>query len=250
VQPFASVVAFHSKQWFYLDKNNEQKGPILSHLLMHKLKEGELDGLSLVYSTGMNNWGKAGDIMELKEELQKQEAAAEAVNTFNANEMYGNLENQTFESNEDMNEVEAAAKEYFQQGKAKNLIADDGTRHKWDEEEQDWIVDDSPKDIVDQDDDHNGRSDDDGYDYSDEEEHKQDVITSAADSLNANPDKKNKRKRKKKSKISNTWIYVAGLPADVSIEELKEHFSKVRHDNLTGPLLVISCDMLCLARLV
>ena len=47
-----------------------------------------------------------------------------------------------------------------------------------------------------------------------------------------------KRKRKKKQKkakgISN-WIYISGLPMDVTVEEIRDHFSKVS-DNLF-PLL-------------
>lgn len=39
---------------------------------------------------------------------------------------------------------------------------------------------------------------------------------------------KRKRNRKKKArKIPNHWVYITGLPTDVTIEEMKAHFSKV-----------------------
>ena len=39
---------------------------------------------------------------------------------------------------------------------------------------------------------------------------------------------KRKRKNKSKSKVTKGWIYITGLPADITIEEMKSHFSKVK----------------------
>jgi HIV Tat-specific factor 1 len=44
------------------------------------------------------------------------------------------------------------------------------------------------------------------------------------DSLSKVPKKKRKNRKKKRP---NTWIYIEGLPPDITVEEIKQHFSKV-----------------------
>ena len=39
--------------------------------------------------------------------------------------------------------------------------------------------------------------------------------------------KRKRKKKQKKSKGPNNWIYISGLPADISFEEIRDHFSKV-----------------------
>lgn len=75
-EPFTATCAFHSLQWYYLeqgpdDVSTQQKGPFLTRLLLHKLTEGEMDGLTLVISSGMKEWTKASEVPELKEAIRK-----------------------------------------------------------------------------------------------------------------------------------------------------------------------------------
>jgi hypothetical protein len=202
--------------------------------LLHKLKEGDIDGLTLVYTTGMAEWKKASDVDELREELRKineQEAAMEAaMNASSANDLNTNsIGNQIFVPDAD-DEVQQAAKAYFQKSKPKNFVADDGTKYKWDEEEQDWVVDDEASQEEDMDGGDNGKRkhDDSDSDNEDDEEEDGNAQQSGEKSDNVGDGReKKKRKKRKKQKQANTWVYVSGLPPDVTFEELKEHFSKV-----------------------
>lgn len=127
----------------------------------------------------------------------------------------------------------------------KSFVADDGARYKWDEEEQDWVVDDGDGDgDGDMEADEGNKEDDEEsegeytakkrhLDNSDDEDPDEFVSGQSAEGsathLTEDPQKnKKKRKpRKKRHKGPNTWIYVDGLPADITIEEIKDHFSKV-----------------------
>jgi hypothetical protein len=66
VEPFASVIKFNSQQWYYIDIEGTQHGPVLSKLLVHKLKEGDIDGLTLVYGGDTTEWMKIADVQVLK----------------------------------------------------------------------------------------------------------------------------------------------------------------------------------------
>ncbi|KAJ1400250.1 hypothetical protein B484DRAFT_306188, partial [Ochromonadaceae sp. CCMP2298] len=49
VAPFQDIVRFGLMQWYYVDIEGEQQGPVFSRLMVSKLQEGEIDGLTLVY---------------------------------------------------------------------------------------------------------------------------------------------------------------------------------------------------------
>lgn len=53
---------------------------------------------------------------------------------------------------------------------------------------------------------------------------------------------KRKRKNKSRSKQNKCWIYITGLPSDVTAEELKSHFSKVSHFYLKSQSMSY-CDL-------
>lgn len=87
------------------------------------------------------------------------------------------------------------------------------------------------------------RRDEDGDDVEAEEEEDDDDDGIIAENLGKEGDGVQKTKRKKKQKKAkgpNNWIYVSGLPVDVTLEEIKDHFSKVYMD------IVIPC--LCYLR--
>ena len=81
------------------------------------------------------------------------------------------------------------------------------------------------------------RRDEDGEDVEAEEEEDDDDDGIVAESAEKDGDgvvQKTKRKKKqKKAKGPNNWIYVSGLPVDVTLEEIKDHFSKVHMDVIT-----------------
>lgn len=50
-----------SKEWFYLDKQNNQFGPITFESLKEKLNSGIVDGSTYVWTEGMENWMRIRD---------------------------------------------------------------------------------------------------------------------------------------------------------------------------------------------
>ena len=58
-------------QWYYIDLDSTQHGPINSKLLVHKIKEGDIDSLTLIYGGNCLEWKKLGDIDILNKEIIK-----------------------------------------------------------------------------------------------------------------------------------------------------------------------------------
>lgn len=82
IYPFQSICEFQQTQWYFIDNDGEQKGPVLSRMIMHKLKEGEIDGLTLVFShTHGKEWNKLADIPVLKEAIRKITLEEEIANS-------------------------------------------------------------------------------------------------------------------------------------------------------------------------
>jgi hypothetical protein len=66
VEPFKDVVLFQNKMWYYIDHNSVQNGPVSSIILTQKMREGSIDGLTLVYSDDTSGWKKISDIHSLR----------------------------------------------------------------------------------------------------------------------------------------------------------------------------------------
>lgn len=75
------------------------------------------------------------------------------------------------------------------------------------------------------------RRDEDGEDAEAEEEEDDDDDGNPTENVGKEGDgvvlKTKRKKKQKKAKGPNNWIYVSGLPVDVTLEEIKDHFSKV-----------------------
>lgn len=93
-EPFTSTCILYAQQWYYLEQDPDsdetaQKGPILTQMLLHKLSEGTIDGLTLVISNTMTKWEKISDLPLLKEAMRKiaeaeEEAEMRAANILDA----------------------------------------------------------------------------------------------------------------------------------------------------------------------
>ena len=140
-------------------------------------------------------------------------------------------------------------------GDIKTYIADNGVKYIWDDEEQDWVVDDNDDDASMEDTNTNTTSttaagttttkDDNKTNKkrkasnnendtveSDDEGEEGDSGNTTGDPGNTTGDTgnnkpKKKRNKKKTKKGPNTWVYITGLPPDITAEEIKDHFSKV-----------------------
>lgn len=75
------------------------------------------------------------------------------------------------------------------------------------------------------------RKADDENEEEEEDDEEKDEEESADVTSEKNPEgviqkRKRKKKQKKPKGISN-WIYICGLPKDITLEEIRDHFSKV-----------------------
>ena len=59
----------HSK--LLLTHVGQQRGPVISRMIMHKWHLGEIDGLTLVYSSIIGEWKKISEVDILKEAISK-----------------------------------------------------------------------------------------------------------------------------------------------------------------------------------
>lgn len=55
------------RDWFYIDNDQKQQGPVTFTLLRRKLYDGTLNNSTLVWSEGMEGWSPANSIEELKD---------------------------------------------------------------------------------------------------------------------------------------------------------------------------------------
>jgi len=252
-------------QWYYIDIEGQQHGPVLSKMLVHKLKEGDIDGLSLVYGgDSTTEWRKVSEVQVLKNELAKIAAEEENMRlAFLKAEDTSDAQNQVFVQEFDPAKAFPIPKEMLARSAAsaaaaaaegatadqKIYVADNGQRYVWDDEEEDWVEEEHPSTTIDE---KNtaGASDaakdtkkrklqanknpDDDSDEEDADEKAESNIdstktgsNSTSNSNNSNNKPKKKRSKKKSKKGPNTWVYVTGLPPDVTLQELKDHFSKV-----------------------
>lgn len=238
-EPFRAEASLEGLSWHYVDAESMlQKGPVPSRLLVHYMEEGKLDGLSLVFHPVQNAWVQLGEVPELKQVMQ---TLAEE------EDMRAALTNPVAESDQvyvdnDGEEIPAIPDDMHQKGlkidKAlpkRSFTADDGKCFVWDDAENDWVEDENPS----------GSEPSDNEDGSWKKKKQADASGTASDCLEADCDgpsavdetedeKAATRKRKKKKKsgswkdnAAGLWVYVTGLPADVTVEELKAHFSKV-----------------------
>ena len=269
----------------------QQHGPISSKLLVHKLKEGDIDGLTLVYGgEAPLEWKKVSEVQVLKDEMakiaveeeqarlaflkstedddiQQQVFVEDAIPEFPVHEM------QTAGASSGASKAAMAAG--AQEGEVDEngqriFVADNGQKYMWDEEENDWIEaeEDDEEDnqeserlpIVKASANHSNKTGAGGggagikrkagdaanggstknaavaastaeksVNSDDEmEDEEEESKISAAEENTANAKPKKKRSKKKAKKGPNTWVYVTGLPPDVSAEEIKDHFSKVK----------------------
>ena len=272
---FKELAIFTSANWHYVDpQGQETKGPISTRMILHKIKEGDIDGLTLVYSReiGMEKWKTVSEVESLKSAMHKiamdEENVAKMIQqsaatnegshhqqTFSMSDLYGDeigvqqkaireyksmraATGQTAMSKSSGGEREKDAKGGANMPGAKVLRGDDGVLYKL--ENDTWVEtsdtedadgaqksDDSDADVsIDSD----GGSDREDVSKRNKHSGGDNISKDNASNNSTNSDgqpNKRKRSKKKKKKAPNTWIYIKCLPADVTFEELKSHFSSV-----------------------
>lgn len=213
-------------------------------LLVHKLREGAVDGLTMVYGGGMSAWAPLAEVPELKkvaQEIAEEESRAAAL----LSSIHVGTDDQTFSSEMYKDDViptldEAVTVAVNSKENTKEFVNDEGIRHVWDVDTDEWVV------AEDGDGDEYGDGDGEGEGLGKSEETSEFLkeINDGNDTSNTNDDKPEKRKRNKKKKkknndwnsTSNLWVYVDNLPLDITVDEIKAHFSKVSNYSLSVPL--------------
>lgn len=218
-------------------------------LIVHKLQAGELDGMSMMFSSDMKNWTPLSEIPELKKVAQniadEESRAASLLTSVGA-------EDQTFSADmyaDDMPPVQQPSLNDTNNNKDENenddkeFINDDGIRHVWDRELNEWVVAEEGDDTGDEGvasadrNDRVGNTKETSQFFKELDANKAktkcdgDASTMENDSNELKPEKRKRNKKKKKTSdwnaSSNLWVYVSNLPFDVTLEEIKAHFSKV-----------------------
>jgi len=182
-----------------------------------------------MYGPGMNDWAPLSEVAELKkvaQEIAEEESRASSVlSTIGA-------DGQTFSSDMYKDELisQRNALNNIINDQEKEFINDDGIRHVWDTETNGWVV--AEKEGEDNLAKGDGESDEKSMETSEFLKELNDGNnTSSGAATDEKPEKRKRNKKKKKniewSASSNLWVYVDKLPLDITVEEIKAHFSKV-----------------------
>ena len=184
-------------------------GPFPLAELRRRFDDGAVDGLSAVFVGGGDAWRPVGEVPGLRSLLVTEEAALE-----------NDAADQVFvpEAQPEEEPARGAAKP----SKKRSFRGDDGTRYVC-TDAGDWV------EAEDQ-----GESSDDDEEAAEAAQFAEDDGAAAAEKEERAAERRAKREKKKAKKkqggwdknASKCWIYVEGLPADVTPEELCDHFGK------------------------
>ncbi|ETN22172.1 hypothetical protein PPTG_02190 [Phytophthora nicotianae INRA-310] len=251
VEPFESYLRVWTAVWYYMaeDPTNPSKesvrtGPNTTQQLVQLFVDGEVDGMTLVWSQQLDGWKPIGEVPSLKEFLQ--------------------------EANEDLDR-EAELKEQasnvpieqqvFEKESTDALVAEDGKRYVFDAESKTYVT---PEDKIEEElaslqeamreanaEKQGGNNNENKSENPRSTDNQKVSIgeeaagkAKPADQSEADAEAAKKRKKKKKKKNDkwkkskkNTWVYVNGLPLDVTVQEVHDHFAKcgvIQPDIATG----------------
>ncbi|KAG7390695.1 HIV Tat-specific factor 1 [Phytophthora boehmeriae] len=250
VEPFAAYCRVWASVWFYMaegeasaGKGSARAGPVTTQQLVKLFVDGAVDGMTLVWTQELKDWKPIGEVPELKEFLQE------------AND---DLDREA-ELQEQASEL-PAEHQIFEKEETNALIAEDGKTYIFDAESKTYVT---PEDKIEDElaslqeamveeaagkagesklssENESGKSNTGGKRAKTEVPSA--TVLTEAKSAETDEDAANKRKKKKKNdkwkkKKSNTWVYVNGLPLDVSVHEVHDHFAKcgvIQSDIATG----------------
>lgn len=234
VEPFKAHVSLLLTQWFFVDADGQQQGPCLTRMLLHKFGEGTIDGMTLVYASSVGEWRPLHEVDMLRESLlrlraeeEEKEAADRRAREIDSMQQVFVVDEEGLQRLVERRDAPSTSKTT----EKKAFVANDGVRYAWDEEEQAWVEDDNES----EDDDLQEEEEE-----SDEDQGRSDApsklkgssegaepSSGKAEGVTADQRKKRKRKQRRPRKNQANWVYITGLPYDVTIEEVKAHFSKV-----------------------
>ncbi|TMW63484.1 hypothetical protein Poli38472_002425 [Pythium oligandrum] len=254
VAPFDAYCRVWFAMWYYIPdaSTSAQQGPVSTKDLIALFLDGDIDGLTMVWSKEVDEWKPIGEVPSLKEFL------------YEANEDQ-DRETEALEAQDQV----AQEDQVFEKDSADAFVAEDGKQYVFDTETKKWVT---PQQKIEDDLealreaagelDTNGKNDTrpktrvlppsapavptEATALAAAQDELNTVENAAATTTGANGEaaptlkrkKKNKKKsdKWKKSKV-NTWVYVNGLPLDVTVEEVRDHFARcgvIQTDLATG----------------
>uniref|UniRef100_H3HCJ4 RRM domain-containing protein n=1 Tax=Phytophthora ramorum TaxID=164328 RepID=H3HCJ4_PHYRM len=221
VEPFAAYCRVWAAVWFYMAENQADSsaeststGPVTTQQLVTLFVDGQVDGMTLVWSQELDGWKPIGEVPSLKEFLQ------EANDDLDREQ---ELQEQTSEMPVEL--------QVFEKESADALVAEDGKRYVFDAESKTYVT---PEDKIE--DELASLQQamveaDAKKERVDQPRGKENNMEAAAEVAEAEAAKMRKKKKKKnknkwKKSKSNTWVYVNGLPLDITVQEVHDHFAK------------------------
>ncbi len=239
---FKALLEAEGAAWYYVDKDGAQQGPLDVRALAAKLEEGgELDGLSLVWHQDLaGGWKPLSEVEELRQVLRllmrpEDEEGEDAGGGGGGDDDEQQQQQQVFEADDipslpgGKKAAGAAAAGGGEKAAKQSYVADDGTRYRLNPETNEWEEAGSGEESGEEDEEEDG--DDDMDEDGRPSAHKASDAAAAAADTNDNAKRKRKKKKNRGGegwdKASNKWIYVTGLPSDVTPEELEAHFKQV-----------------------
>ncbi|EGZ24321.1 hypothetical protein PHYSODRAFT_311360 [Phytophthora sojae] len=225
-------------------------GPLTTQQLVALFVDGGVDGMTLVWSQELDGWKPIGEVPSLKEFLQEANDDMDRE---------AELQEQTTEV--------PAEHQVFEKEATEALVAEDGKQYVFDAESKTYVT---PEDKIEEElaslqeaamaesektqgeDSPVGKENSAISENGDESAGKNEVPSARpaateakpADQTEVDADAAKKRKKKKKKKSDkwkkskvNTWVYVNGLPLDITVQEVHDHFAKcgvIQSDIATG----------------
>ncbi|TDH65593.1 hypothetical protein CCR75_004947 [Bremia lactucae] len=243
VEPFVAYYRTLMTVWYYMaenatdaSKNATRTGPTTTQQLIQLFLDGKVDGMTLVWSQELDDWKPVGAVSSLREFFDEANDEIDR-----ESELIEQIRNVPIEH------------QVFENGSLEALVAEDGKSYLYDTESKTYVT---PEDSIEEElaslreasmetnAKTQGRHESTKLLKQDTgkivEATKQKSFEQAKADVHG--EKKRMRKKKKKSdkwktKKTNTWVYVNGLPLDVSIEEVHDHFAKcgvIQPDITTG----------------
>ncbi|CAM9457457.1 unnamed protein product [Scytosiphon promiscuus] len=284
IEAFRETSELAATPWLYLGENADQRGPVSAAALSRLFQQGEVDGMTIAWTTGMGEWKPLREVSELRPLLQGEddEEEDEVDGAGGAGGEKAPEEIMVFEAEE---EGQPAYEPPPKKESKRSFMADDGTKFAWDEEKQDWkqVEGDEEEELEeeeevsleeepwkvrrakqlakmkakskegnkgaagpgagavaagdgeekdDPDTAHWGELIEDAKREAAEGDGEKGAVAGEVGGSEAAQKKAKKKNKKKKrglqwnKKANNLWVYTQGLPVDVTMEEVREHFNK------------------------
>ncbi|KAK1931989.1 HIV Tat-specific factor 1 [Phytophthora citrophthora] len=239
-EPFAAYCSVWTAVWYYMaedplnpGKEAVRTGPVTTQQLVNLFVDGEVDGMTLVWNQELNDWKSIGEVPSLREFLQETNDDLDRETELKEQAHDMPIEHQVFENKS--NDA---------------LVAEDGKEYVYDAESKTYVT---PEDKIEdelaslqQSMNEENTKEKDANENSGGGKPSTTMLaaeekSTASSETNTEAAKKKKKKKKKtdkwKKSKKNTWVYMNGLPLDITVQEVHDHFAKcgvIQPDIVTG----------------